>query len=89
MRYISNFPNRTLCNVLEDMRNADKTKNYSYLVGLIEELQVLANRMEAALGDKRDYNEIRDELKTAKKGLIELDKKIEARKRELEEMGNG
>lgn len=46
------MPNRYICEVLEEMRKADETKNYSYLLGLIEEAQSLANRMEAALRDK-------------------------------------
>jgi len=32
----------------------NKTRNYSGLIGLIEELQIMANRMEASLGMKKD-----------------------------------
>lgn len=69
MRY---WPNRTVCDVLEEMRKAHKTRNYSYLPGLIEELQSLANRMEAALGDKHDVESMtkaRQELKAEIKAL--------------------
>lgn len=46
--------NRTLCGVLEEMRKAYETRNFSYLPGLIEEAQRMGNRMEAALSDKHD-----------------------------------
>lgn len=68
------YPNRTLCNVLEDMRKAYETRNFSYLPGLIEECQVLGNKMEAAIGDLNDIKEIqaqRHELKKELKKLIE------------------
>lgn len=48
------YPNRTACGILSDMRKAYKTRNFSYLPGLIEELQYAATRMEAAIGDLRD-----------------------------------
>ena len=59
------YPNRYICAVFDEMRDACKTSNYSYLPGLIEEAQTMANRMEAALGDKGDirrWNEERSEL---------------------------
>ena len=37
---------RLLCGILDDMRNCEKTRNYSYMSALIEELQYRANRME-------------------------------------------
>jgi len=40
---------RTVCAALEDMRACLKTTNFSYLSGLIEEIQYRANRMENAL----------------------------------------
>ena len=40
---------RTMCDALEEMRKASKSKNYSYLDGLIEEVQSMGNRMEAGL----------------------------------------
>lgn len=55
-RYSICMPNRYLCDVLDEMRECYKTRNFSYLKGLIEEAQTLGERMEAALGDKKDYN---------------------------------
>ena len=36
------MPNRTMCNVLEEMRALDKTRNYTPLAGLIEEAAQLS-----------------------------------------------
>lgn len=81
MRYYSNFPNRTICQVLEEMRKACSTLNFSILPGLIEECQTLANRMEAGLENKKDYNSMRDNLKELRR---EIDK-LERKKKELED----
>jgi hypothetical protein len=47
--------NRYICDVFEEMRKLHKTRNYAFLPGLIEEAQTLANRMEAGLREKEDY----------------------------------
>lgn len=39
------MPNRTACDVLEAMRQCSKTGNFSYLPGLVEELQNITIRM--------------------------------------------
>jgi hypothetical protein len=72
------MPNRTICQVLSEMREAHKTHNYSYLPGLIEELQTMANRMESALYDQNDLDYARREVK-------KLDKKIQEMKDKLGE----
>lgn len=69
--YIGGF-NRSLCSVLDEMRKANETRNYSYLLSLIEEAQVLGNRMEAGLADNNDirrFLKYRHQLKTAVKKL--------------------
>lgn len=53
--------NRTICSIFDEMRSCQKTHNYSYLGGLIEEAQSAANRMEAALYDKSDLDFARAE----------------------------
>lgn len=70
------MPNRTICSVLEAMRKCHETRNYSYLPGLIEEAQNLANRMEAALYDKSDLNYYYKKKKRLEKELEELQKKV-------------
>lgn len=69
------MPNRTLCSVLDAMRDADKTKNYSYMLGLIEEAQYLANRMEAALWNQKDFNTLSEKVSALNKELKELEAK--------------
>lgn len=40
---------RTLCDILENMRKCHDSRNFSYLPGLIEEAQYRAQRMESAI----------------------------------------
>ena len=55
--------NRTMCGVLDEMRSAHETRNFSYLLGLIEEAQSMANRMEAGLYDKHDFERLTKQIK--------------------------
>ena len=59
--------NRTMCDVLREMREANKTRNFSYLLGLIEEAQSMANRMEAGLYDKHDLERLQKQTKKLRK----------------------
>ena len=72
--------NRTLCDVLEEMRKAHDTRNYSYLPGLIEEVQSYGNRMEAAIWDKHSISDYIEKLyrlrKKLKAKITELEKKV-------------
>lgn len=51
------MPNRTMCDVLEEMRMCHKTQNYASMLGLVEEAQSMANRMEATITEKKDYQD--------------------------------
>jgi len=64
--------NRTLCAVLEEMRICYKTRNFTPLLGLIEEAQIYGNRMEAKLSDVKDYEKMKVRYK-------ELQQKMENR----------
>ena len=75
------MPNRLLCDVLGEMRDCVKTSNFSYLSGLIEEAQSLANRMESNLYDIKDFNRLHKDIKVLKKKKKKLEEKVE----ELEE----
>ena len=70
------MPNRTICSILEEMRKAYESRNFSYIIGLIEEVQSAANRMEAALWDQHDIKR----LETKKKDLKEEIKKLREEK---------
>ena len=76
---MSRHIHRYLCDVLEEMRTADKGKNYSYMAALIEEVQVLGNRMEAALEEKQDC----EYYHILGKKLEEANEKLEAEKEKL------
>lgn len=66
------FPNRTLCTVLSEMRKCHETRNYSYLPGLIEEAQMMGNRMESALYDRKDLDAARKELRKVRDELSKV-----------------
>lgn len=83
-----NWPNRTLCDCLHEMRAIlDKIGFWNYkksiqiLGSLIEEVQTYGNRMEAGLSDKRDISEFYDDRK---KLIVEIEA-LEKKKAELEE----
>lgn len=63
---------RTLCDVLADMRRCDESKNYSGLAGLIEEAQVMGNRMEAALGQVKELPALDAEWHRLRKAVKEV-----------------
>lgn len=67
---------RYICSVIEEIRTLHKTRNYGSLPGLIEEVQTLANRMEAALEEKNDYNRLHEDVKEKRKLRRKLDKKL-------------
>lgn len=70
------WPNRTLCSVLEAMRDAVKTLNFSFMPGAIEEAQFLANRMEAALGDQKDIFALKELRSNLRRECKELEREI-------------
>ena len=78
------MPNRYLCDVLEEMRVANKTRNYSYLKGLIEEVQHAGNRMEAGLYDKKTYFGLLEEIKELKTNVSKLKNDRNSLKQQVE-----
>ena len=68
------MPNRMLCTVFEEMRDCVKTLNFSYLLGLIEEAQSLANRMESRLYDMKEHDRLLDDIRDLKKKKKNLKK---------------
>ena len=69
------YPNRTACAVLDEIRSLWKTRNFAPLMGLVEELQSMFNRMESALYDKGDLDKARKELSEIKKEIKVLKEK--------------
>jgi len=67
--------NRTLCDVLEDMRVQLKLNtpiNKNLLASLVEEAQIMGNRMEAGLGDLHDRESLLKEIKALKEKAKKL-----------------
>lgn len=62
---------RYICEILEDVRTAHQTQNYSYLLGLIEEIQCSANRMENALLEQKDIQQIQQKRCALKDALVQ------------------
>lgn len=77
------WPARTICACLEDMRKAVKTLNFYIIPGLIEEVQMLANRMEAALDTEMSYSERRDKLRKVNQEIKETEEELTKLKNEL------
>ena len=73
--------NRYICEVLEEMRTCTKTLNFAIIPSLIEEVQIMANRMEMALSDMKDLESLKDNIHEKKEELKELEKKIAKKKK--------
>lgn len=69
--------NRTVCDVLEELRTCCKTQNYSYMLGLLEEIQMMANRMEASLWDQSEFKRAEKRYKKLKKKIKELEEQTD------------
>lgn len=67
--------NRTVCDVLEEMRTCLKVLNFSMFPSLIEEVQIMAQRMEGSLWDQKEITRLREEEKALKKKIKALKKK--------------
>lgn len=73
------YSTRYLCDILKDMRAAHDTRNFSYLLGLIEELQYRAYRMENRISQM-------DDIETMERKRINLKIEIENLKKEKLEL---
>ena len=82
----SYWVNRTICDVLEDMRKCYESRNFASLLGLIEEAQYMANRMESGLNDKADIKEINEEWHRKRKAIKELRKEYDDLKAEVDKL---
>lgn len=71
----SYWVNRTLCDVLDEMRKCHETRNYAGLMALVEEAQSKANRMESGLADKKDLVAMEEEWHSLRKEIKKLRKK--------------
>ena len=70
------YLNRTICGVLDEMRSCNETKNYSYLLGLIEEAQSMANKMESKIDLIKDFEDLKEQCKNLAERKNDLKKDI-------------
>ena len=70
------YPNRTMCDILEEMRKSLETLNLGYMAGLIEEVQSTANKMEAGLYDIKDRERLLKQIKKLRKQKNELEEEL-------------
>jgi hypothetical protein len=75
MDYFNEYLNRTLCDVLEEMRTCFKTYNFAPMLALIEEAQMMGNKMEAGLNDKHDVENMESRKNELVKEIRELKEK--------------
>ena len=78
-----NEPNRYLCNILEDMRTVVSKLRIDMIPGLIEELQIYGNRMEARLDDQYDIKQLLEDKRELNDEVCALRDEKEALRKEL------
>lgn len=66
------YVNRTVCDILADLRKCWDTRNFSYLMGTLEELQWACSRMEANLQDVKDVKQLLEERSKLKAEVFKL-----------------
>ena len=71
-----------MCDALEEMRKCYDTHNYSPMRGLVEEVQSMGNRMEAALEYKKETEKYRLETREAAKELVKIKEELKVAKEE-------
>ena len=69
------YVNRTFCDVLDELRKCYETRNFASFLGIVEELQMKGNQMEAGLSDKKDLIEMSKEWSKLKAEIKKLKKK--------------
>jgi uncharacterized coiled-coil DUF342 family protein len=77
--------NRVLCSVLEEMRTLLKLdyippSSVEVLKSLVEEAQIMGNRMEAKLADHKDVEDLNEEISKLKKEANDLQNKVDSLK---------
>lgn len=77
------MPTRYICDVLDEMRQCYKTMNFGCMRGLIEEAQIMANRMEASLREQKDYNTWVEKTKKEKQEYNNLLQQTNKMRKEL------
>ena len=69
-------PQRYICTALEEMRSCIKNLNFSPMSSLIDEVQILANRMESALECNGDISKLYEDIHKLKDARKKLKKEV-------------
>jgi hypothetical protein len=80
------YLHRTMCDVLEEMRTMNKTRNFAGLHGLIEEAQTMGNRMETKISQIDDIENFDNNYNRRKRALSDHNKAIRKLNDEIEEL---
>lgn len=70
-------PPRYACTVLDEMRVCLKHLNLAMFPSLIEELQIIVNRMETSLGTERDIITLTKDIHNLKDARKKIKKEVE------------
>jgi peptidoglycan hydrolase CwlO-like protein len=68
---------RYMCDALDELRKLYETRNFSPMLGLIEEIQSMGNRMESRIHQVHDWEEYDKEIKEKLAKVKELRAEIE------------
>lgn len=80
------YPLRAWCNIIEDLRNCFKSRNFSYMGGLLEELQYAGTKMEAALEGKNNIQDWAERRSNLNREIENLEAQIKEKKNEIEKL---
>lgn len=80
------YPLRTWCNIIDDLKSCYRTRNFSYVLGLLEELQYAGDKMEAALEGKKDLKDWAERRSDLNHEIEELEIKRKKLEREIEDL---
>jgi hypothetical protein len=82
------MPNRYICDVLREIKDCVKIGRIDMIKGLVQELQVMANRMEAKLADYANMGYDLDTAKDLHAQLRKLGDKAKAASEEFDRLND-
>ena len=86
---MTTFLSRYLCDVLDDMRSALKVLRIDLLAGLIEEAQIMGNKMESKLNDYSDMKYNLGKGKELQRGIDAVAEDLDALEKRMEKLKDG
>jgi len=86
---VTTYLSRYLCDVLDDMRSALKVLRIDLLAGLIEEAQIMGNKMESKLNDYSDMKYNLGKGKELQRGIDAVAEDLDALEKRMEKLKGG